>query len=459
MRVSVLVRCVAPAALCCLAMPASAKDPPTLYEALGKPARLKISGTTRVRFETIDGQVRPNFDSSSELVSLRSTLFAEYDAGPFQIGGELRDARVYDESLRTPITTSEVNAVEPVQAYVKFGLGDVLGKGSSTSVQAGRMILSLGSSRLVTSEEFRNTANGYTGARFNVAAKTGATATLFWVMPQVRLPGDRFAISRNRVELDRESLDLVLWGGIVTTPRVIARGALDIAYFRLAEHDGANGPTLDRNLHTINLRLFRDPAPGKLDWEFEGAYQIGSISSGLGAGARTRDVNAYFYHLEIGRSWAGRWSPRVSAEFDYATGTKATGSFGRFDTLFGGRRIDFSPSGIYNEINRANIASPGLKLEVSPSKRWDAMVEARPLFVPEVTDSFATTNVRDPSGRTNGYAGEQYDFRLRYWVVPRALRFEVDVDYLRKGPFLINAPNAPRNGDTRFVALSMLANF
>ncbi|MBY0282902.1 MAG: alginate export family protein [Sphingomonas sp.] len=442
-----------------VAAPAVAEDPPTLYKVLGSPENLKIAGSTRVRFEALDGQARPGFDNASELVSLRTTLFVEYDFNPIRIGGEIRDARVYDSGPRTPISTSEVNAVEPVQAYIAADLGGVLGKGSTTSLQAGRMIISLGSSRLVTSEEFRNTANGYTGLRFDYKARSGATATAFWVLPQTRLPSDRAGLAANRVELDRESIDLVLWGAYVVTPKLVAGGKIDVGYFRLAEHDSRTLQTLDRNLHTIDLRFYRDPAPGKLDWEAEGAFQYGRISSSLAANAPTRPVAATFYHLRIGHSFKGRWAPRLSIEYDYASGTRSTGSFGRFDTLFGGRRADFSPSGIYNEINRTNISSPGVRLEVTPTKRWDGMFEARALFVPEITDVFATTGVRDPLGRSGNYAGDQFDIRARYWLIPKVLRGEVDFTYLRKGPFLRQAPNAPRNGDTRFAAVSLIAYF
>lgn len=454
-----IVRILALALMAEVAAPAIARDPPTLHQALGAPGNLKISGSTRARFEALDGQARPEFDSASELVSLRTTLFVEYDLNPIRIGGEIRDARVYDSGPGTPVTTSEVNTLEPVQAYVAADLGDVFGKGSTTSLQAGRMIMSLGSSRLVTSEEFRNTANGYTGLRFDLRAKTGAAATAFWVMPQTRLPADPPGLRSNRVELDRESIDLVLWGAFVSTPKLIAGGKIDLGYFRLAENDGRTLPTLDRNLHTFNFRLYRDPAPGRLDWDAEGAIQFGTISASLAADAAKRRVAAGFYHFSVGRSFAGPWAVRLSIEYDYASGTRSTGSFGRFDTLFGGRRVDFSPSGIFNEINRANISSPGVRLEMKPTKRWDAMLDVRALFVPEVTDAFATTGVRDPLGQSGNYAGEQFDIRARYWLIPKVLRGEVDLTYLRKGPFLRQAPNAQRNGDTRFAAVSLIAYF
>lgn len=436
-----------------------ATPPPSLHRALGLPDALTLTGSVRVRYEAIDGQARPGFESASDLVSLRSTLFADYDFGPVRLGGEVRDARVYAASPGTPVSTSEVNALEPVQAYVIGKLGDALGRGSTTTVQAGRMTIILGAQRFITSEEFRNTANGYTGVRADVRTARGSALTLLWTMPQTRLPSDRVALGVNRTELDRESPDLTLWGGLLTTRPLLARGRFDAGYYRLAENDGANGATPDRHLHTINLRYFRDAARGKLDWEFDGAYQFGRISASTAPLAARRSVDAGFYHLRVGYTWPAAWSPRLSVEYDYASGARSTGAYGRFDTLFGGRRADFSPSGLYNVLNRTNISSPGIRMEVAPSRRMDAMAAVRGLFLAEPTDSFSTSGVRDATGRSGTYAGVQIDARLRYWVRPQWLRLEINADYLAKGRFLTDAPNAPRNGDTLYGAMSLLVTF
>jgi hypothetical protein len=64
------------------------------------------------------------------------------------------------------------------------------------------------------------------------------------------------------------------------------------------------------------------------------------------------------------------------------------------------------------------------------------------------TDSFATTGVRDRTGRSGNFAGQQIETRLRYWVIPDAMLLDTGITYLIKGPFLENAPNAPLTGDT-----------
>jgi hypothetical protein len=81
------------------------------------PARdgFDIHGSMRLRYETIDGQVRPGFNPSDELVDLRTIVTATYRNGPFRAGAEVYDSRSWLANSRTPISTNEVNALEPVQ--------------------------------------------------------------------------------------------------------------------------------------------------------------------------------------------------------------------------------------------------------------------------------------------------------------------------------------------------------
>ncbi len=449
------------ASACALACgPALADDnPPTLQELLGNPDGLKIVGSTRVRVESIDGQARTGFEPSSQIISLRTTLLIDYTLGPLRIGGELRDARAYNDGPLSPVTVNEVNALEPVQAYIGANLGDTLGTGTKTSVQAGRMTMTLGSGRLLSGLEYRNTTNGVTGVRTDFVGKTGGAITMFWLMPQIRLPSDKASILDNKVQLDRESTASVLWGAYATSPKLIADSKFDVGYFRFAEHDRPNLQTLDRNLHTIDLRWYRNPAPGRFDWEAETIVQFGHISSSVTPNAPTRNVEALFTHFSVGKTFGGAWAPHLSLVYDYASGSHPDGTYGRFDTLQGNAPLDFAPSGIYSEINRANIRSAGVRLELTPNKRLDGMAEFRTLSVPSVTDAFASTGVRDPGGNARNYAGEQYDLRVRYWIIPKALRAEADFTYLRKGPFFADAPNAPPDGDTRYGACSLIAYF
>ncbi len=420
---------------------------------------LTVSGSVRVRYEAIDGQVRPGINAEDELVSIRTTLLAEYRKGPIRIGAEFYDSRAYGGDAASGIGTGEVNVLEPVQAYVAADLGAALGRGSRTSLQAGRFMLNLGSRRLVAADEYRNTTNGYTGLRADFRGSDGTQAVLIYTLPQVRLPDDPASILDNRHKLDREGFDLQLWGGLVSRPRVIAGAMAELGYFGLAERDSPARATRNRHLHSVSARLLREPAAGKADFEIEGIYQLGTVRASLAPAAPELDVSAWFFHADAGYTFPGPLKARLSVEYDHASGDRAGGSYGRFDTLFGMRRADLAPAGLYNAIGRANIRSTGARLEMAPTPRLDGFLAYRAMWLAEPTDAFSTTGVRDASGRSGSVAGRQLDGRLRWWAVPKRLRAELNGIWLGKGRFLETAPNTPRTGDTRYVSVALTTVF
>lgn len=434
-------------------------EAPSLQAAIGNPDDFKLSGSVRVRYETLDGQPRAGFRPEDEQLALRSTLAAEYHANGIRIGGEIYDSRAYLDKLGSAISANEVNTFELVQAYVGTDLKDILGRGSSTQLQIGRMMLNLGSRRLVAADDYRNTTNGYTGIRADVKTRGGMTATFIYTLPQVRLPDDLPSIQSEKVRWDRESFDLRLWGGIVARPRTVAGATVELSYFRLQEYDAPGRPTRDRDLHTVGGRIIRDAKTNHWDFEAEGFFQFGGISASTAATALRLPVDAWFLHLDAGYSFPGPAKLRLSIEYDLASGDGRGRSYHRFDTLFGMRRADLAPAGIYNAIGRTNISTPGLRAEVAPGKRLDAFAVYRAMWLANRSDAFSTTGVRDATGRSGRFAGHQIECRLRYWLVPGFLRAEINALWLVKGRLLRTAPNAPASGDTRYVATGITATF
>jgi hypothetical protein len=190
----------------------------------------------------------------------------------------------------------------------------------------------------------------------------------------------------------------------------------------------------------------------------EAFRQSGRVRTGLGPAAPEQAVSAWFVHADAGYSFKGPRRPRVSFEFDMASGDRAGGRQGRFDTLFGMRRADYAPSGLYSTSARTNIVAPGIRLE-GVRKRTDGLLTYHPMWLASSTDSFATTAVRDPRGRSGRFAGHQLDARVRHWLIKDALRFEFDGVLLRKGRFLRRAPNAPPKAWTRYLSFNLLASF
>ncbi len=444
--------------LSCRLLPVALLAAAQPVHAQSAPAKLRLSGTVRVRYEAIDGQARAGFNSSDDLLNIRSTLLADYDAGAIRIAGEVWDSRVYGEDKGSPVSANDVNTLELVQAFVEARLGGVAGAGSTTTIQAGRFTVNLGSRRLVAADDYRNTTNGYTGVRADLATKTGWHATMLYTLPQMRRPDDLAAVRDNKVGLDKESFDLVLWGGLLARARAIGHATAEASFFHLGERDTPGRPTRDRSLDTVSLRLIRDPAPATTDFELEAIAQWGTTSTGTAASAPSQRVGAWFVHAEAGRTFAGPWKPHLSIEYDQASGDRPGGRNGRFDTLFGMRRADFAPAGLYNAIARANIVTPGIRIEVTPSKRTDWFLSYRPMWLASRTDAFSTTGVRDPTGRSGSFAGHQLDARLRHQLT-KALRLELDTTLLRKGRFLRDAPNATPGAWTRYVSLNATAAF
>lgn len=430
-----MIRSMIPALvpLCLVSAPALADD-----------GKLEVGGSLRARVEGIDGQFRPAATDTGALM-LRAQLRAEYDAGPVRIGGEVQDARVYFQREPSSIGTTEVNALEPVQAYL---IGEI---GKNAEVQLGRMTMDLGSRRFISRQNFRNSTNAYTGARFDWRPAKGDSVTLFWVMPQDRLPNDRDGIVDDGVELDRERLDQQLFGARIAKAKVIGSVAVETYVYRLFERDAENFATRNRRLWTTGLRVLEAPKKGEVDFEVEAAWQGGTTRASAAASDRTDiDVDAGFVHAGLGYTFAAPWSPRVAVAYDYASGDRRGGSYGRFDTLFGARVFEYGPSSLYGPIGRANLSSAEARLEVKPNKRWDGYFAVRPLWLDSAVDTFSSTGLRDATGASGHYAGTQLDLRARYWLKPDRVRLSTGVAMLAKGRFLKEAPRAPDNGDTHY---------
>lgn len=419
-----------------------------------------VTGSMRARLEAIDGHARVGVNAADTIWSSRLRLDATGPLGAGWTGqAELYDSRAWGGDTGSPLSANDVNTLELVQANVKRRWDAPFGKDTDANVQLGRMTLNLGSRRLIAADDYRNTTNGYTGVRGDLRWASGVDLVAIGVVPQIRLPEAQDDILANRAQPDLESTAQRLYGGILTWPLSKHRLASQLTVMRFEEEDRPSRPTRDRDLTTYGLRLFAEPKPGHFDQDFEVYVQRGTNSASSQQNALRRDVNAFYVRAEWGYQWKSDWKPRLSFEFDWASGDKFGGKDTRFDTLFGMRRAEISPSGILAAVGRANLASPGLRLELEPTRHIDAFVAWRGLWLAEKTDAFATSGVVDRSGSSGSYAGQQIDARLRWWLLPKKLRLEVNGVYIAKGRFLTTAPNAPPNRNTRYVGFDLIRSF
>lgn len=427
------------------AVPASAQE-----QAPAEPDKTgwRVTGSLRVRGEAIDGQFRPATAPDDAALLVRTLVAVEYDAGPVAIGGELMDARSFFEDPAGSVSPTEVDALEPLQAYVRLDLP------ADATVMLGRQTLALGARRLVSRNNFRNTINAFTGAVARLPRSSLGEIQLFWVSPVLRLPDDREGLLDDDVTLDRDFNGGRLWGGLVSRANTLG-GSVDIQLLRLAERDSDRTASRNRRLWTLDVRHARLPKAGRVDWEVEGAAQWGSAALATTAGAARAPVRAGYVHAQLGYTLAAVWEPRVALAFDYGSGDGPGRTIGRFDTLFGSRAFDWGPTSFYGALTRANIVSPELRVEAKPDPRWDGMAALRSLWLARGTDAFAQTGVRDANGSAGRWAGMQAEGRVRWWWVPEKLRVALGGAWLAKGRFLETAANAPATGDTHYGYLEL----
>ena len=393
---------------------------------------LDLSGSQRSRLEVLGGDLRADRVADQSALFLRTTLAARIGPGPVQLNAELWDSRAYALAARTPFTTGEINPLEPVVANVSADLkGLGLVDAGHARLTMGRMIANIGSRRLVGAEDYRNTISASTGVRLDFGNK-GWDSTLIWLLPQQRLPNTADRLRDHAVVLDRERLNLAIWGGLLTWHR--PGFDIDVNAYRLAEHDAPGLPTKDRRLNTLGGRLFAPHQPkGGWDGELEAAWQWGEARRSTAASAPLLPVDAWFFHGDLGHSWSGRWHPRLAVLVDGVSGDRPGGTIRRFDTLFGIRRPDFSLGSLLTVIGRANLLAVGVKGEVA-DKENDAFVSVRPMWAESCFDQFSQSGATDASGQSGRFAGWEFDSRVRHWLVHDRLRLELNgVLFARRG--------------------------
>lgn len=438
------------------------KSPFRLHNQLQAPPWLLLSGSQRTRYEGLRNQFRPLLAKHDQALALRTLFTLGVKLGPVSIVSELQDSRAYLTDADSGVSTIVINALEPLQAYVNLQLENTFTTGDALKLRAGLQTMDLGSRRLVARNRFRNTIQNYAGLTADWQAASGMRLFTFAVLPVRVRPSniERADLLDNRIALDRNGFDLAFWGLFGKWP-MESDWETEAYFFGLNENDSGGSISRNRQLYTPGLRLVRAAGPGRWDADLESVLQLGSRRPLLDPGAADSNVRAQFYHASVGYTFTSRWSPRLSAELDYASGDDpASGaSYERFDSLFGPRRTEFGPTDIYGPLGRENIISAGARVSVQPGPRLDGYLSWRANWLEDKRDFFARTGLRDPNGQSGRFAGRQLELRARVWVLPDLLRWELGGAVFMQGPFMRNAPNATGNGNPVFIYSGLELSF
>lgn len=445
-----------------LASAAQDAGPWRLDAAIDSPELVSLGGSYRVRYETLNHPYRAGATGSDEILVGRLLLNARVTLRSFYVNLEFEDSRQQLADSGSALGTDSVNTLEPLQMLAGMRFDDVLSRGARLDVSAGRMTIDVGGRRLVSRNNFRNTINAYTGVHALWKSADGFEARAFYVEPVQRKPSDLASLLDNDSELDSESSDVSLWGLFGATPEVFGDVKAEAYFYGLRTRDHVGIPAADRDIYTPGFRLYRTPVAQSWDFETEAAYQFGT-SRQTTAATDTRDLQhrAGFFHGEIGYTWSGKLLPRVELFYDYASGDDdpSDNENNRFDTLYGSRSFDYGPTGIYGALARANLNSPGLRLEAKPLPNLSGRVGYRAVWLASSRDQYTTARLQDRTGNSGDFVGHQLDAQIQYTLLPGNLVLEFGGAYLAHGEFLETAPDAPNEGDTTYIYASATATF
>ena len=444
----------------------SAAEPWRLHTALNAPDWLKLSGETRVRYETLGGQFRAAGSGGDQALFFRTLVHAEADIGPFAIGAELQDSRGYLTDSGTPLSSSFVNPLDALQAYVKINAPGLLGRSSKSEIQLGRQTVSIGSKRQIERVSYANVIRTFTGGHAISTNDRGDALHLLLVAPVARLPSERALAEDNVLDLDSEQFGRRIWA--VHYRRANAFPALaddlwaEAFVYGLNEEDTERFQTPNRRYVGPGFRLFRQPKPGQFDIDMEGAFRVGKRRATSSA-TDTQDLNVFATMLLArgGYTFDHPWRPRIALQYYWASGDEDPNDnrFGQFERLFGARRTDLNNTSIHGPLTPANLSAPGIRLSIAPSSRWNSRLHYSAASLASETDSFVIARLRDTAGASGRFLGHTLDTRFQYRIAPDNLVFEVGASAFFFGEFTRTVDNGPSGNQTLFGYAQITATF
>jgi hypothetical protein len=417
------------------------------------PRGFAFGGWHRARYEMVDPQFRSGLSNSDQALALQTSLDIRWRGEHVELVAEIMDARAERNDAGSFVSGAIVNTLEPIQAHVAWRAG-------GSTVRIGRMTPDLGKRRLLARNRYRNTVNGFTGVDWSWESG-GRTLRTFYLLPMRILPIAADELLDDEYELDRATRGASLLGLYYETPSQADDSRIEI-YALDYELDAPQDPILSADHLSLGLRAYRAPQLGRFGYEIEAVLQ-GGDSGGAPGGAPRADLrhDAYLVHAEIGYAFDAPWQPVVTWQYDVASGDDdpTDDRIERFNTLFGARRFDFGPTGIYGIAARSNIASPGIRLTFRPAPRWQGLVGYRDLDLAAARDGWQGSGFRDVSGTAGRSIGRHLEMNFSWAAVENRLTVEAGFAKLSAARFAKQTAGGGFRGDPRYFYAALTTEF
>ncbi len=424
------------------------------------PDRFEFSGSQRTRYETLDPVFRPNLSASDQVLALRTSLYFDVKLEKLQVFAEIMDSRAELNDAGSFVNGTVVNVLEPIQAHVAWRADDVFQGGGQSVLRAGRMTLDVGKRRLLSRNVYRNTVDNFLGVDWAWRGKDGRNARVLYFVPMRPLTNDRDDLLANEFELDRATRNAGLLGLYYQLPP-FADGSVLEAYAFDFHVDPAEAAAA-ADLLTAGIRAYRPAARGRWNYEVEAVLQTGE-SGGTFAGVTRPDLThrAHFLHLEAGYAFDLPSAPNLMVQYDLASGDEdpADATIERFNTLFGDRRFDTGPTGIYGAFARSNLDALGVRLTFRPKPRWQCMLHYADYELAEARDGWIGAGWRDPTGQAGRSVGRQLEGSLTWTAIEDRLTIETGFAQLWLGRFAEQVQGPAFRGDPSYFFAAVTTTF
>ena len=343
------------------------------------PDNFSISGETRARYETLDGQFRAGGTGSDQMLLFRTLAHAKLDTGPITFGLELQDSRTYLDDKDSPNSSSITNPLDILQLYAQFQTPGLLGAGSEMDVKIGRQTVSIGSKRQIERVSFANVIKAYTGVHAISKNERGDELHLAYVVPIDRNPADKANdLNDNTLSGDSEEWDRRIWGVHYRRADFIPSIASDvwgeIFVYGLNEDDNNTTATPNRDYIGPGFRLYRKPKSNQWIWMLR---VFGEPELAAQPHSQLTQPTLMLTHKCCFPQWDTHLMRLGSLALHSNIITHPVMTIPmminltNMNALFGSRRTDLNNTSIHGPLTPANLSAPGARVQVKPNDRWD----------------------------------------------------------------------------------------
>ncbi len=383
------------------------------------PNWLRISGEYRARLEGFTGG---GFKRDNDDLYFLSRFRLNLKIQParwlrFVVQGQ--DAHVFGKNQH-PYAPPFQDTMDLRLGYVE--LGDT--EKRNLGFRIGRQELAFGEERLVGSANWLNTARSFDGIRASFHRKG------------YRL--DAFAssvVNPRDGKIDRSTAGNNFYGFYGGLTDWVPKGTIEPYFFW---RRAANIPTETKTACIMNFATVGFRWVGKLPANFDYGVEVAKQAGSLG----TDSIGAWAGHWVLGYTVAGaRFTPRVMAEYNYASGdaNSGDGRRGTFNQLYATGHDKY---GLGDQVGWQNIHHVRAGIEFKLKTRWLLSSRHNTWWLADPHDALYNAGgsvvARAVSGRAGRYVGQEIDF-VTMFTLSGAMQVGGGYAHIFPGTFLKRA--------------------